>query len=147
MADNYFYQLVSNSEPEPIDFHTYDVAFHNNLEQIKRRLNAKKIKADNIVDNGDYYSITGSSGDIYHVNLNRCSCFDFLDRNLPCKHMYRFALEHGVIEDFPKIKPKNSKVFSEMIDSEVERFHSYYEQGLISAEKYVKIADAIRRSK
>lgn len=37
------------------------------------------------------------SGGVYHTSLNSCGCEDFRSRNLPCKHMYRLALELGLI--------------------------------------------------
>ena len=147
MMKNYFQQNVLASEADPIDFRSFDSAFHENPEQIRRRLNAKKIKAENITDAGDHYEIIGSSGDTYIVTLNHCSCFDFASRHLPCKHIYRFALDHKIIEDFPKIKPKNSKIFAARIDSEIDHFRSAYNDGLISAEKFLKIVDAIQKGK
>ena len=147
MTKNYYQDLISNSEVDPIDFDSLDVSLHQEPDQIRRRLSAKKIKDENITDCGDYYSIIGSSGDVYHTSSNICSCFDFANRNLPCKHIYRFALDHGQIEDFPKVDSKMSKQFANIIDSEVERFDAYYKQGLISAEKYLKIIDAIRKGK
>lgn len=147
MGTNYFQQLAFDSDGQPIDFKSLDPSLHEDPDQIRRRINALKIKADKITDHGDHYEIIGSSGDVYKVTLNICSCFDFVGRGLPCKHMYRFALDHNIIEDFSKIKPKNAKIFSEKIDQEIDRFRSYYEQGVISAEKFVKIVDAIKKGK
>lgn len=144
---NYFQQLAIDSNAQPIDFKSLDPSLHEDLDQIRRRINAQKIKTDNITVHEDYYEIVGSSGDIYKVTLNICSCFDFVSRGLPCKHIYRFALDHNIIEDFPKIKPKNVKIFAQKIDQEIDSFRSYYEQGLISAEKFVKIVDAIKKGK
>lgn len=39
---------------------------------------------------------TGSRG-VYQTSLNSCGCEDFRRRNLPCKHMYRLALELKLI--------------------------------------------------
>jgi hypothetical protein len=147
MATNYFQQLVLDSDIQPIDFKSLDPSLHEDPDQIRRRINAQKIKTDNITIHEDYYEIIGSSGDVYKVTLNICSCFDFASRGLPCKHIYRFALDHNIIEAFPKIKPKNASIFAKKIDQEIEHFHSYYKQGLISAEKFVKIVDAIKRGK
>ena len=36
-------------------------------------------------------------GDTYDVSMHRCDCHDFERRKLPCKHMYRLALELGVV--------------------------------------------------
>lgn len=147
MSQNYFQQLVFESEPVPIDFASLPPSLHEEPDQIRRRITAKKIKADNIVDCGDHYMVTGSSGDTYTTNINSCTCFDFVGRGLPCKHIYRFAMDHELIGDLPKIKPKQAKLFEEKISAEVERFRLYYEQGIISAEKYLKIVDAIQKGK
>lgn len=34
----------------------------------------------------------------YDTTLSDCTCFDFLERHLPCKHIYRLASELGIIE-------------------------------------------------
>ena len=34
----------------------------------------------------------------YDTTLSSCDCFDFQERNLPCKHIYRLAVELNVIE-------------------------------------------------
>lgn len=35
------------------------------------------------------------SHEVYHASLEFCECFDFKSRKLPCKHMYRLAMELG----------------------------------------------------
>lgn len=34
----------------------------------------------------------------YDTSLSQCTCYDFQSRRLPCKHMYRLAVELGMIE-------------------------------------------------
>ena len=34
----------------------------------------------------------------YDTTLSSCTCMDFQERKLPCKHIYRLALELGVID-------------------------------------------------
>lgn len=34
----------------------------------------------------------------YDTSLSSCTCFDFQTRHLPCKHIYRLAVELGIIE-------------------------------------------------
>lgn len=51
----------------------------------------------------DYDCKTGtfsSTSDLpfYSTTLSKCNCHDFRDRNLPCKHIYRLAVELGIIE-------------------------------------------------
>ncbi|WP_432646635.1 SWIM zinc finger family protein [Mitsuokella sp.] len=43
----------------------------------------------------------------YHTTLRDCSCMDFRQRGLPCKHMYRLAMELGIIPKLmrPKLFP------------------------------------------
>lgn len=36
---------------------------------------------------------------MYTTSFSSCECKDFQKRNLPCKHMYKFALELGVINE------------------------------------------------
>lgn len=45
--------------------------------------------------------IEGSKGALYETTLYRCSCPDFQRRSSPCKHMYRLALEMGVLLSVP----------------------------------------------
>lgn len=147
MSENRYQEYVMTIEAEPIDFMKLDPSVHETPEQLKRRISAKKIKSSALTDLGDHYSVTGSTGSCYITTLDFCSCFDFCARQLPCKHMYRFALDHDIIDDLPTVTPKNARLFAKNIDSEIERFRSYYEQGLISAEKFVKIVDSIQKGK
>jgi len=39
-----------------------------------------------------------SNGLYKHATLESCTCPDFKERKLPCKHMYRLASELGLIE-------------------------------------------------
>lgn len=34
----------------------------------------------------------------YSTTLSSCNCYDFQSRNLPCKHMYRLAVELDIVE-------------------------------------------------
>ena len=38
----------------------------------------------------------GSGGNLYNTTLNSCTCADFSMRHLPCKHIYRLAIECGM---------------------------------------------------
>lgn len=40
-----------------------------------------------------------NSDNIYNVTLTHCDCEDFKKRNSPCKHMYKFALQLGIIDE------------------------------------------------
>lgn len=42
--------------------------------------------------------VIGTTGKQYNVFLDHCNCPDFKRRQKPCKHMYRLALELGIID-------------------------------------------------
>lgn len=39
----------------------------------------------------------------YDTSLSQCTCYDFQKRQLPCKHMYRLAVELGIIKIIQRI--------------------------------------------
>lgn len=47
---------------------------------------------------------------IYNVYLDHCDCKDFQERKLPCKHIYRLALEIGIITPQWDLSGLNSEV-------------------------------------
>lgn len=65
-------------------------------------MNVKKI-VNNTVDlssDTTYSARFEDSGNTIHTTLKKCDCEDFKRRHLPCKHMYRLAMEIGA---FPKV--------------------------------------------
>lgn len=130
-----------------MSFNNWDSSVHNDIDQIKRIISAKKISTSdvNIDYNNESALISGSSDCPYSVTLESCSCYDFESRNLPCKHIYRLAIDLGYLSDLPTLDKKLSKNFD--IQSETSRFYDYYKSGIISAEKFIKIADSIKKGK
>lgn len=57
-----------------------------------RRSASIKIKILTISSDNKTATIEGSSGGIYTVTSNSCTCEDFKKRGLPCKHIYRFLV-------------------------------------------------------
>lgn len=123
----------------------WDSSIHSLPEQVKRRLNGEKIKADAITVNVEEQTavVVGSDPESYRVSLSECSCFDYASRELPCKHIYRLASELGMLEDWPKVSRSGSKAALEDAQAEIERWRQEFLAGNISAKKYVKIADAL----
>ena len=123
----------------------WDSSIHSLPEQVKRRLNGEKIKADAITVNVEEQTavVVGSDPEPYRVSLSECSCFDYASRELPCKHIYRLASELGMLEDWPKVSRSGSKAALEDAQAEIERWRQEFLAGNISAKKYVKIADAL----
>ena len=71
---------------------------HSDPEQQKRLKLAKEaactpVSVDKEAGTAD---IIGKHGE-YFVSLDGCDCLDFMKRKLPCKHMYRLALELGLV--------------------------------------------------
>lgn len=146
MSDSWYKDEILSQEPEVIPFSSIDPSVHETPDQLKRRISGSKIKVSCIKDAEDGYIVEGTSG-TYHTTLSYCTCFDYLNRSLPCKHMYRLAMDSGVLDAVPKIKPADARHFDAILDDEIARFTSYYNDGWISAEKYVRIVDALRKGR
>lgn len=90
---------------------------YNNVDQIKRfeKASGNSLKMLSFDSGNCIAEFEGSSGEIYHTTLDDCDCMDCSMRRLPCKHMYRLAIEYGSIN--PNAEPwklyKNySKIFN-----------------------------------
>ena len=75
---------------------------HNDADQRKRIESAKKANMTPVsVDENDLSGeFVGSAK--YHVTLLTCNCSDFRRRGLPCKHIYRLAIELGLLDEHAK---------------------------------------------
>lgn len=73
---------------------------HDTDEQKKRRAKAATAELTPLAVDADARSghFSGSSGE-YVTTLEECPCGDFRRRHLPCKHIYRLAMELGVLPD------------------------------------------------
>lgn len=78
----------------------WDDSIHEDEKQIERQGRAMtypftfEIDKDNRC--GKFSSTTGVP--YYETHLDSCTCNDFLERQKPCKHIYRLAVELGLIE-------------------------------------------------
>ena len=82
------------------DFDEWDASVHLVEGQDGRFYRALH---EGIITKGKKYParILSPSGNTYTTSLKECTCPDFEKRHLPCKHMYRLALDRGIIdEDF-----------------------------------------------
>lgn len=78
----------------------WDVSIHTDEAQIARQGRAMTYPFDFEV-NRDTKTARFSSTSIlpyYNTSLTNCDCLDFQARKLPCKHIYRLAVELGIIE-------------------------------------------------
>lgn len=108
----------------------YGADFHCSDEQFSRFLQALSIDKIGSVFSLDKKNLSmkiRSSRDInkiYKTTLSGCTCSDFRDRRVPCKHMYKLALELNIITsswDISGISPDlksviDSLVYSDLID-------------------------------
>ena len=73
----------------------------SNPDQAKRYKSALGVECTPISidkDSGSGVFPSSSSGRSYRTTLDECTCPDFAMRNMPCKHIYRLAMELGVID-------------------------------------------------
>ena len=78
-----------------MDFGSWDKTIHEDSEQLRRIARAKNADVTPAsVDHENKSALFKGSGKIpYEVTLDACTCGDFKSRKLPCKHVYRLALE------------------------------------------------------
>lgn len=79
----------------------WEKEIHEKPDQIKRLTSAKSSKTTPSLVCKDSLSgmFPGSGANPYSTTLASCTCGDFLRRHLPCKHMYRLAIELGVLDE------------------------------------------------
>ena len=127
-----------------ISFGGWPEAIHDDFEQVKRIESAEKLKpSDLAVDAGSQtMQVQGSASDPYVVSLSECSCTDFQIRQAPCKHMYRLAMELGMMDSLPKFDKKKNGFD---VKSELERYRSLYSERKISTDVFVQICTALAK--
>ncbi len=119
---------------------------HRDLEQIKRIEAGKKLskKLRSVDPSGESAQVEGSSGEVYDVTLNECSCVDFERRGLPCKHMYLLASLNGLLDDMPKYR-KSASSFDAC--AEEEKYLNLYMAGEIPVDVYVGVCNSLKKIK
>lgn len=82
------------------DWLEWDKVIHTDGAQIERQGRAMTyhftFDVNGLIETGRFSST--SDLPYYDTSLSQCTCHDFQGRHLPCKHMYRLAVELGVIE-------------------------------------------------
>lgn len=81
-------------------FHNIPDDIHTEVTQIKRfeKGSGKSVKMLSFDSDNQCAEFEGSDGSIYNTSLDGCSCIDYSFHNLPCKHMYKLAIECGLID-------------------------------------------------
>jgi hypothetical protein len=94
-------------------FGEWNEAVHNSEEQLKRIEKAKSGSTTPLaIDSKNKVgTFKGSGNNPYSVTLTSCTCGDFINRFLPCKHIYRLAMELKLIQtDYEKGINKNNLI-------------------------------------
>ena len=83
---------------EKLDLIKQEDNIHDDPEQLKRieKARSSKMKILSIDKENQSAVFAGSGKTPYETTLISCTCRDFTVRKLPCKHMYRLAMECGV---------------------------------------------------
>ena len=78
----------------------WEHSIHNDDAQISRQGCAMTYPMDIIKINEKKKTgrFSGTNAPYYNTTLSSCTCFDFQTRKLPCKHIYRLAVELNMIE-------------------------------------------------
>lgn len=73
---------------------------HDTPDQKKRLASAKTAACTPLsISNEDATGVFSGSSGVYNTTLETCTCVDHKRRKLPCKHMYRLAIELGVLNE------------------------------------------------
>lgn len=78
---------------------TWKKSIHKTAYARKRIKSARSAKLTPLkIDTTDLYGYFQGSGGRYETFLNYCPCGDFRRSKLPCKHIYRLAIELGLMD-------------------------------------------------
>lgn len=81
-----------------MNFGKWNEAIHIHSDQQKRLISAQKAECTPLnIDREKQTGVFSGRRGLYNVMLNQCNCGDFIRRHLPCKHIYRLAIELGLV--------------------------------------------------
>lgn len=82
-----------------MDFSIWDESIHEHPDQKKRYASALtgKLIPMSVDFENQVGKFNGSGKEPYTTTLENCTCSDFKRRKLPCKHMYRLAIELNLV--------------------------------------------------
>lgn len=100
------WQKKAEADNKP--FYRWPESVHKEPEQIKRIRQAKteKFQIESVGKNGGKICRmkAASDPDFYFVALGICQCPEFKGTHKPCKHIYKIALDKGLIQAAPEGK-------------------------------------------
>lgn len=129
-------------------FGPFEIPEEELLEACKRLERAQAISPEAVLSfdvSARSMVIQGSDGCPYHVRLDGCECVDYERRQLPCKHIYRLALDLGC--EFPEAPSFDPYLAAEYdISEDLDRLRRRWVAGQLTLAAYSKCVDALRSS-
>ena len=101
MLDVEFAKDFAEYIKEPLShsrFTAWPASEHGTPAQIERLRRAADVKIASYDKESGIATVKGSTEEPYSVTLVSCTCGDYTRRGLPCKHIYRVAINHGDID-------------------------------------------------
>lgn len=131
-----------------MNFGPFEIPEEELLEACKRLERARDMKPGAVISldpSARSALIQGSGGVVYSVSIDRCECVDFERRQLPCKHIYRLALDLGC--EFPEAPVFDPVAASEYdISEDLERLRHRWLSGQLTTSAYEKCFAALHDS-
>lgn len=108
---------MSSKQPLELWAKMWAPEIHTTEYALKRIKSAKSAKLTPIkIDTTDFYGYFQGYSGRYETFLDYCPCGDFRRSKLPCKHIYRLAIELKIIDEtadsdaFSVVTPKNERI-------------------------------------
>lgn len=103
MLVHYFSRKSRRYVPPVVGWDIWDASVHAAAGQADRirRAVTQDIRIKKY--SGGLATVRGTGGDLYSVSFGGCSCEDFQRRGLPCKHVYKLAIEKAGFDPAPYV--------------------------------------------
>lgn len=136
---------MENEELQKLWNEKWGPEVHETADAKKRIASAKSAKLTPVkIDREDCYGYFQGSYGKYETFLDNCTCIDFHRRKKPCKHIYRLAMELGLMDEKTEsnknaiVTPKNERA---TLDETVDLIESLSED---AQRKLLEISRNIR---
>lgn len=108
---------------------------HNISDQMKRQASASKAECTPLFLDRDTMSALFNGSSVYTTTTDSCTCVDFSRRKLPCKHMYRLAMELNLLDGDFKSDVKKTKGYIKSVSLPLSEGVAIVEKATEAAQK------------
>ena len=77
-------------------------------------------------ESGPSAQCKGSTGQVYHVTLQDCTCVDFMKNKQPCKHMIRLAIGLGLLDQNGRTQEQSNYEIGKDLVTRIASAYWYY---------------------